>query len=245
MISIVIPALNEEKLIGECLDSLKKQDYTGSYEIVVVDNGSTDHTPDVARNMGVRVVFCGQKGVAYARQEGMLAAQGDIVIQADADTIYPGWWINRIKKQFDNHPKSVAIAGTFIYKDPPWWCSFEYFLRSFFGLFTSLVFRRALVISGANFAFRKKALIQAGGYRQNVYSSDQIDIASRLSKIGKVYYDWRSYAYTSNRSVRKHPLRLMFEFMRNLTYFALHMLQKIFPKMKKGSPGTSSLTTGT
>ena len=49
MISVVIPAYNEEKLIGECLDSLKNQDFTGDYEIIVVDNASSDHTDEMVK----------------------------------------------------------------------------------------------------------------------------------------------------------------------------------------------------
>src|ERR1039458_7310845 len=137
MISVVVPAFNEEKLIGACLVSLKNQDYKGNYEIVVVDNASRDNTARVARELGARVIFCAQKGVSYARQAGADAAEGEIVVQADADTLYPAWWLTRIQKQFDSHPKAVAVAGTFIYKSPPWWAHFEYFLRVFFNLLTS------------------------------------------------------------------------------------------------------------
>jgi peptidoglycan-N-acetylglucosamine deacetylase len=245
MISIVIPAFNEEKMIAESLASLKKQDYSGSYEIIVVDNGSHDGTSDVALSYGVIVVPCEKHGVAFARQAGLMAAAGEIVVQADADTIYPVWWLTRLKRQFDLHPKSIAVAGTFIYKNPPWWACFEYFLRSFFGQLSTWVFGRPYIVSGANLAFQKKALVNAGGYRQEAYSSDQIDITTRLSKIGKVHYDWKSYAFTSNRSVAKPTYRLVFEFLRNLSYFGLHLFQKTNLKQKKQAKKTSSVSTGT
>ena len=58
MISIVIPALNEEKLLPDCLNSLKKQNWKGDFEIIVVDNGSTDNTVSVAKAFKVDVVSC-------------------------------------------------------------------------------------------------------------------------------------------------------------------------------------------
>jgi glycosyltransferase involved in cell wall biosynthesis len=55
MISIVIPALNEEQFLPECLESLNGQEYCGDYEITVVDNSSTDDTSKVAREFGAKV----------------------------------------------------------------------------------------------------------------------------------------------------------------------------------------------
>ena len=81
MISIVIPARNEEKLLPDCLGSLRNQDYPGDYEIIVVDNGSTDATADIARSFGAKVIAANAEGsVFYARQAGADAARGDIII---------------------------------------------------------------------------------------------------------------------------------------------------------------------
>ena len=100
MISIVIPARNEEKLLPDSLRSLKDQDYQGEYEIILADNGSTDATAAIAGEFGVRVVDCHEiKSVFYARQIGADAARGDIIAQADADTIYPRDWLRRIAQE--------------------------------------------------------------------------------------------------------------------------------------------------
>jgi glycosyltransferase involved in cell wall biosynthesis len=235
MLSVVVPAHNEQKYISKCLQSLKEQDYSGDYEIIVVDNGSQDNTRKIARSMGVRVIYCPQKGVAYARQAGVDASRGLIIVQADADTIYPVWWLRRIKKQFDTHPKAVAVAGTFIYSNPPWWAGFEYFLRVVFGFLSTIVFGRSLIISGANFAFYKKAIIEIGGYNQKAYSSDQLDISARLSKRGKIYYDGRSYGATSSRSVAKPTLVVIKEFMQNLHNFGKHTYKDLSGRAKKNN----------
>jgi peptidoglycan/xylan/chitin deacetylase (PgdA/CDA1 family) len=139
----------------------------------------------------------------------------------------------------------VAVAGTFIYKNPPWWAGIEYFLRTFFGLLTALVLGRPLIISGANFAFHKRAFMQIGGYKHNSYSSDQIDIATRLSRIGKVVYDCKSFASTSERSVAKPVLSILIAFILNLSYFIEYVIKSLRPAVKKRSKKLASISTGT
>jgi peptidoglycan-N-acetylglucosamine deacetylase len=245
MISIVIPAYNEEKIINQCLESLQKQDFTGGFEIILVDNGSTDKTTQIARDRGVRVIACNRKGVSFARQAGAEAARGEIIVQADADTLYPPWWLSRIQKQFDKHRQAVAVVGTFIYQNPPWWAQCEYFLRVLGNILSSLIFGRLYVISGANLAFYKKSFIQIGGYRPGAYSSDQIDIAARLSRVGKVIYDRRSYCLTSARSVTKSCFVVGADFVRHLGGFASHIFSNYGEKTKKTSRKITSISTGT
>jgi glycosyltransferase involved in cell wall biosynthesis len=245
MISVVIPAYNEEKLIRACLESLLKQDYTGEYEVVVVDNGCRDRTKKIALNMGAKVIDCPSKGVSNARQAGAVSAQGEIVVQADADTVYPNWWLSRIQRQFHSHPAAIAVAGTFIYSNPPWWAVFEYFLRVFFGFLSNVVFGRPLIISGANFAFYKKALMQIGGYHQEVYSADQLDISRRLRQVGKIFYDGRSYCATSSRSVAKPTLVIIGEFIQNLNMFSKNTKDNILNNRKNRSKKANSITPGT
>ncbi len=203
MISVVIPALNEEKFLADCLESLKNQDYRGGYEVVVADNGSTDNTSEIARNFGICLVHCEKRGVGHARQTGAEAARGDIIVQADADTIYPPDWLTKIAHQFAAHPEAVAIAGRFLYKDPPSWAWLEYFLRHNCNRITRFLFGRPLLISGATFAFRRQAFSAVNGYKDLSYSADQQGISARLTRVGKVVYDPAVQVLTSSRSVKK------------------------------------------
>ena len=163
MISVVIPALNEEKYLPDCLKSLRNQDYTGPYEIIIADNGSVDETARVARDFGARVVPCPEKkSVFYARQIGADSVQGDIIAQADADTIYPRDWLSRIANRFEKNPEVVAVTGRYIYTEPPWWAKVEYTVRNGINRLTVPIFGRPLIISGATFAFRRKTFLAAG-----------------------------------------------------------------------------------
>jgi peptidoglycan/xylan/chitin deacetylase (PgdA/CDA1 family) len=224
MISIVIPALNEERFLGECLESLKNQDYRGEYEIIVADNGSVDNTAGIARRYGARVVFCPEKkSVFYAREAGADAARGDIIAQADADTVYPPDWLTRIADHFATHPDASVLAGRFLYKDPPSWAKFEYFLRHSMNRLTAAVFGRPLVVSGATLAFRRSAFMEADGYRNISYSADQYGITQRLSKAGKVYYDSNLYVLTSSRSVKKPLLLCILEGAVHICRWGVHV----------------------
>jgi peptidoglycan/xylan/chitin deacetylase (PgdA/CDA1 family)/glycosyltransferase involved in cell wall biosynthesis len=212
MISIIVPALNEGRLLSDCLESLINQDYEGEYEIIVVDNGSTDNTADIAKNFGAKVIPCSErKCVSYARQVGADVACGDIIAQADADTVYPRDWLTRIADHFYSHPDTVAVAGRFIYRDPPSWAKFEYFLRDCANRLAAALFGRPFLVSGATFAFRRRAFLNAGGYKNISYSPDQYGISSQLSKVGRVSYDRNLYVLTSSRSVRKPLFLCMLE----------------------------------
>ncbi len=222
MISIVIPALNEEKLLPRCLASIKSQDYAGEYEIVIVDNGSTDRTAEVARAHGARVVYCARRGVVPARHAGAVAANGEIIVQADADTIYPQGWLSRIARHFAVNRRSVALAGRYVYQDPPLWAWFEYIFRYLLNLLVVHVLGRPALISGANFAFRWEAFIRANGYDAGALSADQWGIATRLSKTGVVDYDHGLVAITSTRRVTNTVAYIMAGFLRHQLRITAH-----------------------
>jgi peptidoglycan/xylan/chitin deacetylase (PgdA/CDA1 family) len=225
MISIVIPARNEGKHLADCLSSLQHQDYTGEYEIIVADNASTDNTLDIARSFGVRVVSCPEKkSVAHARQCGADAARGEIIAQADADTIYPRFWLKKLADQLSAHPEAVAISGRYFYKDRFTWARLEYALRYCLNRLSAVLLGRPMLVSGATFAFYRQAFLAVNGYRGLSYSADQYGISSRLSKLGKVLYDKNLYVFTSARSVQKPLIVIMMDILvhtsRWLLYFA-------------------------
>ncbi|HEX8932548.1 MAG TPA: glycosyltransferase family A protein, partial [Patescibacteria group bacterium] len=98
-ISVIIPAYNEEKYIGACIESLLKQNRLPD-EIIVVNNNSTDQTAAIASQYPVKVINEKEQGITPARNRGLNEAQYDIIARTDADTILPPDWIEKIKKHF-------------------------------------------------------------------------------------------------------------------------------------------------
>jgi glycosyltransferase involved in cell wall biosynthesis len=199
--SVVVPAHNEENFLGACLDSLLGQDYPGGYEIIVVDNNSTDGTPDVARARGVTVVSETRPGVCWARQSGTMLAEGEIVVSTDADTVYDRDWLSRIDTAFLGDPAVVAVAGPCRFVDAPWWG------RIYAGgLFRSVNFLsratgRVPYVAAANIAFRKAAW---RGYDTNAtQGGDELGLLRGLRRRGKVRFDAANPVFTSSRRMRR------------------------------------------
>lgn len=82
-VSVIIPAHNEEKTIGQVIDIINKTKY--DCEIIVVDNCCTDKTAEVAMQKKAKVVYCNNKGKGYAMEDGLKEASNDIVVYLDAD----------------------------------------------------------------------------------------------------------------------------------------------------------------
>lgn len=201
MISVVIPANNEAAYLGDCLASLQQQDFRGDWEIIVVDNASTDDTASMARSYGARMVYEPRQDVIHARQAGFDAAAGDIIVQADADTTYPPGWLSYIAGHFNTHPRSVALAGIYVYSQPPRWAWLEYVGRHLLNLLGALFLGFPLLVAGANFAFRRRALLEIGGYDSSWLEPDQWGISKHLRRFGRIKYDTHLVAVTSPRRV--------------------------------------------
>lgn len=110
-VSIVIPAHNEERHLGACLDAIARQT-VAPYEVIVVDNNSTDKTASItARYPFVIVVDEPQQGIVFARNAGFDAAGGDIIGRIDADIELPPNWVEYIQK-FYSKPRNAKKAWT-------------------------------------------------------------------------------------------------------------------------------------
>ena len=90
-VSVVIPAYNEEEAIGKTLEEIHNTlgDTDISYEIIVVDNNSTDKTGEIARSLGAKVVVERKQGYGNAYKCGLKQAKGEIIVTGDADGTYP------------------------------------------------------------------------------------------------------------------------------------------------------------
>ncbi len=103
-VSIVIPALNESKGIEKTIRTIPLSELNNmgyNVQVLVVDNGSTDDTSDIARRAGAEVVFEPKRGYGHAYKAGFAGATGDIIATSDADATYPLEDIPRLVKIID------------------------------------------------------------------------------------------------------------------------------------------------
>ena len=113
MISVVVPVYNSEGTIGNTVKALLKQNYPkNKYEIVLVDDGSTDKTVEVVSKFPVKIIKLKHKGPANARNVGAKKSKGDIVLFTDADCIPDKNWIKNMVKPFKNE-KVAGVSGTY------------------------------------------------------------------------------------------------------------------------------------
>jgi len=203
--SIVVPAYNEENYLGYCLNSLVNQDFPKDlYEIIVVDNASTDKTAQIAKNFGVKVLPEPKKGVVFARQKGTLAAKGEIAISFDADSQAPDNWLAKIAQDFQKNPSAIAVAGFFWQPEIPLFSKIYYEIFVRYLLFLSAKIRGyPFHISASNFAFKKEIFLKAGGYPLEAgRPADQLAFLQKLKKFGKIIFDPTLMITTSARRTK-------------------------------------------
>lgn len=109
-LSVVIPCKDDGPLLRRCLQALHDQTLA-PLEIIVVDNSSTDHSVATAIEFGVRVLHEHVPGIAAAASAGYDAAQGDVIVRCDADTIPPPDWLERINRRFGQEPDLAVLSG--------------------------------------------------------------------------------------------------------------------------------------
>lgn len=200
--SVVVPAFNESACVADCLRSLANQDFAGTYEVIVVDNNSTDRTAAIARSLGATVVHEERPGVCAARQAGTALARGEIVVSTDADTTFDPTWLSRIDRAFSRHPACVAVAGPcrFAKGRPLWGALYPHLLFGLVAL-VRLVTGRVFYVTATNIAFRKGAW---SGYDTRLtQGGDELDLLRRLQAKGKVVFDIGNPTFTSPRRLNQ------------------------------------------
>lgn len=218
LFSLVVPAYNEEKMLPACLASLRKQAGNFSYEIIVVDNDSTDRTGEVAKSHGIMIINESQRGAGNARRTGTEAAQGEYVLHLDADTRLPEDYLVNVLSRFENDPKLVCLGGQFCFYDAPRW---KNILRVpvyyFLWIFVVIICRIKIGPMGNNMTFKKEIYDKTSGFDPELRFCEDADLARKLSCFGKVKLDMSLKCYVSARRY-KINFNILFQLL-NLMWF--------------------------
>ena len=233
MISVIIPAYNEEKLIARTLESLAHQKTKYQYEVVLVNNASSDSTEDIARTflhkMPLRIVYQPEKGRGTARWLGGKVARGDILVSTDADVLIPSDWIEKIGGYFDDsHTMAITGDGKIVDNN-----AFTNFVFSE-GLPILMRSYRVLVghywLSGFNFAVRKSLYTKVGGFNKRLNAAEDVDLTLKVRKVAKITFATDITITISGRRVQNNVLGIFFSYAS--TYLQLLFHRKRYAYLK-------------
>jgi glycosyltransferase involved in cell wall biosynthesis len=156
-ISVIVPCLDDAEHLTACLDALAAQSRPAD-EIIVVDNGSTDATIDVARAHGARVVSEPLRGIWPATAAGFDAASGMLLARLDADSVPAADWLARVEQRMSRADRPTVVTGPGVfYGGTPVrrWIGRHLYLAAYFTLIGALLGHPP--IFGSNFAIRREA----------------------------------------------------------------------------------------
>jgi glycosyltransferase involved in cell wall biosynthesis len=250
MLSVIIPAYNEEAYIKRCIDSVLKQDTDYDFEVIVVDNNSTDDTPDLLKeyqtSQEVNVVLEKRQGVFNARNAGAEVAKGDILVFIDADCKLPRNHLQKIGDLFKKNPEIDAVGGLPHYSTlPPVPRILLYKLQIAY-LYTWLrrVISGAWFLCGGNLAVSKRAFLKSDGFahkipgdvdsiKHNVFPEDVV-FSMRLDEKGfNVKFSPKLLVRSSDRrkndSLKNHLFRLFYD----SKFVIMYRIQKISSKFRQ------------
>jgi len=226
-ISVIVCTYNRAPSLVRTLESLKKLNGTASlaWEIIVVDNNSTDNTRSVTEsfvsraNLNVRYIFEARQGLSYARNRGISEAAGDIIIFIDDDVILPPQWLLEMKKAFDDY-QAAAVGGKVLLDKsielPPWWHEQLRAPLSLHDLGDEVIISdrdhptTGELLGGGNAGFRRSALERNGAFRTDLGrvgnrpgGGEDSEIVRRFQHKGEtvVYYP-RAFLYHSPNMAR-------------------------------------------
>ncbi len=179
-VSVIIPVLNEERVIRECLNSLVELDYPPERrEILVVDNGSTDRTAEIIKSFPVRYLREERRWASAARNKGIEASRGEILAFTDADCVVTTGWLLELVKAFDEEGVG-GVAGEVVAYPPR--TRAEWYAARVRHLSPQKYLSRPLLpfAAFANLAFRRDVFDRIGLLDATIPLGESTDFCTRL-----------------------------------------------------------------
>ncbi|MEO7408283.1 MAG: glycosyltransferase [Vicinamibacterales bacterium] len=198
--SFIVPAHNEEQGLGQTIASIHfaAQDVDVSYEVIVVDDDSTDRTAEIARAAGARVVTVRVRQIARARNAGAAVATGGLLLFVDADTLVNS---RTLRATLDAVDQGAVAGGAILRFDDP----FPFSARIMAAM-VALGMRHGRLAAGAYLFCTPQAFAAVGGFDEKLFATEEIAISRALAAVGPVVI-LRERVVTSGRKARTHGFR--------------------------------------
>lgn len=240
LVSVAIPAYNEQDCIADCLHSIARQRTSASVEAIVCLNACTDRTASIAskvakeEGLNLKLVDEHLKGIAWARQRAFQEAHGDIIVSADADSHYPADWIERIIADFRRDPKTTLVYGPVYFTR----------IRGFTGTVMNYAYpvidrvitqfdriTRHPNVRGPNFAVDRETFRQVKGFNTRLQAFEDNDFAWRVARLRgqrTLRYNRRLVVHSSARRYNHYG------FWKGVLYYTVNYLKTFLLKKDIG-----------
>jgi glycosyltransferase involved in cell wall biosynthesis len=197
VISFVIPAYNEELLLGSTVSAVQAAAAAVGepHEVIVVDDASMDRTAAVAEEHGARVVRAAHRQIAATRNSGARAARGDVLIFVDADTVVNAAVVRAALQALRDGAVGGGCGLRFDGRLPLW-------ARLFIGSLLPL-YRVARLASGSFLFCTRQAFEAAGGFDEALFAAEEAAMSRALGRLGR-FVVLRETVLTSGRKLRTH-----------------------------------------
>jgi len=221
LISVIIPTLNEEKLLPRLLDQLSDQNLKSKYEfeIIVSDGGSKDKTLEIAKNYTDKIVVYQEKRrqkISEGKNAGFKISMGEILVFICADC--------RIKNPemfFDyvsNFKNSKYLAATFwfdVFPEEKKWS--DYIFHTFFNWLIKLLnYVGNGMGRGECQVIKREVFEKVGGYNEELTAGEDYDLYTRIRKLGKIDVNFKIKIFESPRRYRKYGyIKILLMWFRN------------------------------
>jgi cellulose synthase/poly-beta-1,6-N-acetylglucosamine synthase-like glycosyltransferase len=183
VISVVVPAYNNQKTIGPCLDALLAQTAPhDAYEVVVVDDGSADDTAQMAEERGVRVIRQPNRGPGAARNMGAQHAAGDVIVFVDADSVPDKHFVEKLAAPFCD-PEIAGASGEKKTLQTNLWARF---VQAEYDFKYERIAAHPIIdfVDSSTAAYRRKVFLGNGGFDTMMLEAEDTELSFRLSERG-------------------------------------------------------------
>lgn len=220
-ISVVVPAYNSEKTIKKCIDSLLSIEYP-NYEIIIVDDGSIDRTREILSKYidRIKIIESQHFGPSKCRNIAAKQAKGELVAFTDSDCIVEKNWLKELVEGFINN-KIVGVGGiqlspedeTNFGKNVQAFFELTGFLGGYIKFSSSEKLKEVPHNPSCNAIYRKSAFLNIGGFDENLWPCEDVDLDYRLNKAGFIFmYNPKAIVYHYRPQSLKALLKMMLRY---------------------------------